>query len=168
MIGLRRLSLILTLAATVALAACSAEDDKLVPPTPPSGGPADSSIDPCKLVTPDEVTKALGAKVGDGVAQPGGLPGQRSCAFGSPETKRLVTIGVVGGGRGVYDQVRDGLGAASKEVPGLGDAAVREAGYLHMLKGDTVLMIFVNGLGNGTEAETATSGLAAAALGRLP
>jgi hypothetical protein len=98
--------------------------------------------------------------------QPGGLPGQRTCAYGVDGTSKQATVGYLPGGRALFDTLRAQLGPAAEDVPGLGDAAARDTGYVNVLKGQTILVVAVNGMGGGEAASAATL-LATAAVARL-
>jgi hypothetical protein len=162
------------------LVACGTETDPVGTPPPPAGGGAAATAtagsnadpgagkDPCSLVTVDEVGSALGGKAGAGQRQPGGLPGQQTCAFStSGDSMVLATIGTVPGDAALFATLKTGMGAKATEVAGLGDAAVRDAGYMNVLKGSQILILSVNGLGSGDEVLASLTSLAKAALARL-
>lgn len=124
--------------------------------------------DPCALVTVDEVGAALGAPVGAGQRQPGGLPGQQTCGYTtSGDPLVLATVGTVPGDAALFATLKSGMGTKASDISGLGDAAVRDAGYLNVLKGSQILVLSVNGLGSGDEALAALTALAKAALTRV-
>ncbi|GAA2626250.1 hypothetical protein GCM10010399_67150 [Dactylosporangium fulvum] len=129
---------------------------------------AGPGTDPCSVVTVGEVGAALGAPVGPGQPQPGGLPGQQTCAFStSGDSPVLATVSTVPGDAALFTTLKSGMGSKAIDVSGLGDAAVRDAGYLNVLKGSQILILSVNGRGSGDEALASLTALAKAALTRL-
>ncbi|GIH10372.1 hypothetical protein Rhe02_84390 [Rhizocola hellebori] len=148
------------------VAGCGSDQPETTPTAAAKPPVVGSAPDPCKLVTAAEVTAALGGATAAGVSSPGGLPGQRTCAFDAA-AKGMATVGVAPGGAALFDQLKSQLGATAKPLAGVGDAAVRDAGQLTAVRGDWVVLIFVSGKNSDRYYETATAALAKAAVGRL-
>ncbi len=157
----------------------------VVPAVDPVSG---NTVDPCSLLTTDEIGSALQVPVGGPVAGPqGNLPnplGQRTCTWSTNESPpRSVSVSVVttqsaslGGASGgdytarqLFEDTKP-LAEGVEPLPGLGDDAFfgAVAGMqVSVLKGDTYMSVTVPfGISEGDAA--AVRALAPIAVSRLP
>lgn len=115
------------------------------------GGDQETSIDPCALVTPDEVATLLGAVVVGEVARDPGFP--LACVIPFTEFSARLTVGTSadwrlvgqdGSAASIYEGLRSSAEGALgyEEVPGLGEAAftVTFSGVT-VLQGDVLLQV---------------------------
>lgn len=130
-----------------------------------------ADIDPCSLVTKDEVNDALK----DQVTKVDPVPHAKSCTFYLTKSDRLAgqdRVAVIASGghsASEIDQIQKKIGGAAQAVSDLGDKALvrTDPPTVYVLKGDSLLTMQVMAKGKSVSADTLTD-LARKALGRLP
>ena len=156
-----------------------------VTPTPGPGGaatnppatttgvqpPAGATIDPCALLSEDDILEATGREVD--TMTPGSVMGifangcEWELALGDDDMVPVsIQLGAISpGGRDYYDRYLKIVATGS--VPGIGDeAATSDAGGIDAVKGDTLLSFFV--IAFGDDEDQITHDLAVAAFEKVP
>ncbi len=124
--------------ASTTSSSATSQSTTTVPDTTSTTTPA---IDPCSLVTQDEATTLAGTPVGAGDAE--GADGTKtSCTYGTdpngPTAQVQVFVG--DGAKNILDDDR-AAGHTLTPVPGIGDEAYVEDGYIFVRKGSTWVAI---------------------------
>lgn len=149
-------------------------------------GGAASSLDPCQLVTRQQVADAVGMSVDAGKAASQEAAGSRGCTWdtaygdkgGGPDSIASITVEVMGPNpavksqfptaRSYYDFLRNQLYASrAEDVSGIGDAAFFSSSrtWLWAVKGNAVLRVFAT-LGDTATVKPVLQQLMKEALGK--
>jgi hypothetical protein len=161
--------------AVIALAALAGCKDSATPATGNAANPANAgaaagggAVDPCSLITTGEATAVLGTPAKDGA--PHAYQSTKQCqwdAASGPTDGSVAILVYIGGQKAQWPSAESVAKKAPKfaEVPGLGDAAYTTGFDLHILKGDDMYQIGVEGAFQDNVARATT--LAKKALARL-
>ena len=131
-------------------------------PTPTAAG-----LDPCQLVTQNDVMQTIAVQVSAGGRIRGQLPGQVSCGYTALNAPIVVTVAVIPppGSAELWTSLSTN-DAGGTPVDGLGDAAYETSGVIWARKGDTVVNVFIGGM-NEEDVKTASTELTRIALSRI-
>lgn len=131
-----------------------------------STAPALSMQNPCTLLKPAEVQKALGVPVSAG--KPEQVQGGKACRWMETEASggyQNVYIQLSGDGTFMLKTVKD---SGAKPVSGAGVAAVFWGGNIYMLKGNTAVLVGItHGEQNNTAVDPQLPALAKLVYGRV-
>jgi Protein of unknown function (DUF3558) len=163
---------------TATVAGCSGNDAKSSGSAGnPTGGASVSAgppPDPCKLVTKEDLQKALGESFEQSSLPPTD-PGRQTCSYDASETGHHVDINTYadpGGGGGVdaaYQNLLQGakdVGGTPVQIDGIGDAAFRSNAQLYAKMKGYVLNIVIDGLGSDETTDKALEELGREAASR--
>lgn len=152
-----------------------------------SSSATSASLDPCRLVTQQQVVAAVGMQVDPGQADTAEAAGSRGCTWltaygkrgGGPDSIASITVEVVGPNPAIasqfptahsyYDFLRHQVHEnGSEDVSGIGDAAflTERDSWLYALKGKVVLRVFAT-FGKGPAVKSALEQLMKDALAKV-